>query len=434
MYFIIKPTIVGTMKNNLEEGIVMLLEYTCSNYKSIKEKIVFSTIAGKDNQYAERLIPYEKYKVIRSSVIYGANGSGKTNVLSSLAFVKNLVVNSMNHQPGQRIFQAPHKLAAPETPSEFSMQFVKNGIRYAYGFSLLNNVVKEEYLYYFPIGKQVKIFDRDGLVIKPGNRYKKSFELSETVLKDNRLFLSCAANYSNLKEVEEAFLFFSQDIVFYNREVNNWIEYSLQLMQNNEQIKKLFVKMLQEFMTGIKDVRVKIEKVNLTEIQGDIPPELKPLLSGEANRIEAKVIYDNFETDLMTEESEGIKKLFELLCPIIDILLKGKILICDEIEKSLHENLVAKILELFQTVPTDKPAQIIFSTHDTSLLNSELFRRDQIWFTQLTEKERATDLYSLVEIKNVRKSENIGKGYVSGKYGAIPMMNPNFAEYFSKEF
>lgn len=409
----------------------MLLEYTCSNYKSIKEKIVFSTIAGKDIQYADRLIPYEKYKVIRSSVIYGANGSGKTNVLSSLGFVQNLVINSINHQPGQRIFQTPHKLALSGTPSEFSMQFVRNGIRYAYGFSLLNNVVKEEYLYYFPLGKQVKIFDREGLLIKPGNRYKKSFDLSETVLKENRLFLSCAANYSNLKEVEEAFLFFSQDIVFYNRENNNWIEYSIQLMQNNEKIKQLFLKMLQDFMTGIKDVRVKLEKI---DIQGNIPPEVEQLLSGKMNRVEAKVIYDDFETDLMTEESEGIKKLFEMLCPIIDILMKGKILICDEIEKSLHENLVAKILELFQKASSDKTAQIIFSTHDTSLLNSELFRRDQIWFTQLTEKERATDLYSLVEIKNVRKSENLEKGYISGKYGAIPMMNPNFVEDFSKEF
>ena len=226
-------------------------------------------------------------------------------------------------------------------------------------------------------------------------------------------------------------LFRSQDIVFYNRENNNWIEYSIQLMQNNEKIKQLFLKMLQDFMTGIKDVRVKLEKI---DIQGNIPPEVEQLLSGKMNRVEAKVIYDDFETDLMTEESEGIKKLFEMLCPIIDILMKGKILICDEIEKSLHENLVAKILELFQKASSDKTAQIIFSTHDTSLLNSELFRRDQIWFTQLTEKERATDLYSLVEIKNVRKSENLEKGYISGKYGAIPMMNPNFVEDFSKEF
>ena len=141
-------------------------------------------------------------------------------------------------------------------------------------------------------------------------------------------------------------------------------------------------------------------------------------------------MYDSFDTDLFTEESDGIKKLFELLCPIIDILIKGKILICDELESSLHEILVSKIIELFQSVRTKMPAQMIFSTHDTSLLNKDLFRRDQIWLTEMSKDDRATDLYSLVELKNVRKTENLEKGYINGKYGAIPMMNPDFVKTF----
>lgn len=413
----------------------MLLEYTCSNYKSIKEKVSFSAIAGKDDQYMERLIPFDKYNVLRSTVIYGANGSGKTNFLHSIGFVKALVKNSINHQPGEGVFQAPHKLAEINTPSEFTMQFVRNGIRYAYGFTIIKNVITEEYLYYFPNKKQVKIFEREGLDIKPGSRYRTAFKLTKNILKDNRLLLSCAANYTNIKEIEEAFLFFADDIVIYNREMNNWIEYSMHLMQENQIIKNLFVKMLREFNTGIKDIRVKIEpvKLSVTELPNDMPPELKSLIaSGEGNKIDAKVIYERFETDLMTEESEGIKKLFEMIGPIIDILIKGKILICDEIEKSLHESLVQKILELFEYAEANINAQIIFSTHDTSLLNENLFRRDQIWFTEMTTDERATDLYSLVEIKNVRKSENFSKGYMSGKYGAIPMMNLNFIESFNK--
>ena len=136
-------------------------------------------------------------------------------------------------------------------------------------------------------------------------------------------------------------------------------------------------------------------------------------------------MYDQFEVDLMTEESTGVKRLFQMICPIIDILNKGKILICDELEASLHESVIFQIVQLFQHYQKEKFAQIVFSTHDTSLLDSDLFRRDQVWFTQLN-KERATDLYSLVEIKNVRKSENLAKGYVSGKYGAIPMLNKKF--------
>lgn len=413
--------------------IIMLLEYTCSNFKSIKEKVTFSAIAGKDDLYADRLIVFDKLRILRTGIIYGANGSGKSNFLNSLEFMKKLVCNSINHQPGQGIFQAPHKLSSPMEPSEFTVQFVRNGIRYAYGFSLLNNFVKEEYLYYFPLGKQVKIFERDGLEIKAGNRYKRSFDLSQTVLKENRLFLSCAANYSNLKEVEEAFLFFSEDIVVYDKNINNWTEYSLGLMQENEQIRHHFVNMLQEFRTGVRDVRVKLENVqiNLAGFPTDMPNEIKVLFPREAKKVEAKIVYDNFETDLMTEESEGIKKLFEMLCPIIDILIKGKILICDELESSLHETLVCKIVELFQQASEDRCAQLFFSTHDTSLLNEEMFRRDQIWFTQLT-SDRSTDLYSLVEVRNVRKTENLGKGYINGKYGAIPILNPDFVENFNR--
>lgn len=141
--------------------------------------------------------------------------------------------------------------------------------------------------------------------------------------------------------------------------------------------------------------------------------------------VDAKVVYEQFKVDLIREESQGIKKLIEFMCPFIDIILKGKVLICDEIETSLHESIVYKIFDYFRHSKdiSDRCAQMISTTHDTSLLNLNLFRRDQIWFTELSNEERSTDLYSLAEIKNVRKDENIGKGYISGKYGAIPMLN-----------
>ena len=403
----------------------VLLEFRCSNHRSIKEEVKFSMIAGSDNTSEELLKGFANFRVLRSAVIYGANGSGKSNFISALLFMRDLVSNSINHQPGQGVF---HKLSGEETPSEYNIQFVRNDIRYAYGFSVKQNLVQDEYLYYFPKGRQVKIFERNRLEIKPGDRYKGAFDVSRSILKDNRLFLSCAANYSNIKEIEEAFMFFNTDIVVYNPEINNWTEYSIELMQNNDMIKRVFVDMLRALGTGAKDVKVKLEKIKLTDLPQELqlPDALKSLLGAqEGNRIEAKVIYDQFEVDLMTEESTGVKRLFQMICPIIDILNKGKILICDELESSLHEAVIFQIVQLFQYYQKDKFAQLIFSTHDTSLLDTDLFRRDQVWFTQLN-KERATDLYSLVEIKNVRKSENLEKGYVSGKYGAIPMLNKKF--------
>lgn len=414
----------------------MLLEFRCSNFKSIKEEIRFSMIAGKDNTSEELLKVYNNFRVLRSAVIYGANGSGKSNFINALLFMCNLVQTSISYQPGQKIPQAAHKLSEKENPSTFDIQFIRNNVRYAYGFSIEGGVITEEYLYYFPNGRQVKIFDRDRMNIQPGNRYKSSFDVSiKDVLKENRLFLSCAANYSNVRELEEAFLFYTTDIVIYNPSMNNWTEYSIRLMQDNPSIKEEFLQMLNALDTGIQDVKLKVEKVKFTDLKRDLqlPDNLMGLIpEQEGNRIEAKVIYDKFEIDLLNEESSGIKRLFEIICPMIDILNTGKVLICDELEASLHEAVIYKIVQLFQNYKKDIFAQLIFSTHDTSLLNRELFRRDQVWFTQLN-KDRATDLYSLVEIKDVRKSENLAKGYVSGKYGAIPMLNHVFFRKAGKD-
>ena len=168
---------------------------------------------------------------------------------------------------------------------------------------------------------------------------------------------------------------------------------------------------------------------------------MPPFLSDEAkseivktlaNEFQAKVVYDSFEVDLMSEESTGVQKLIEFICPFIDIIVKGKVLICDELEANLHEAIVYGLVDLFRQLHTNEFSQMFCTTHDTSILNLDLFRRDQIWFTEMKRQERATDLYSLAEIKNVRKDENIGKGYITGKYGAIPMLNESLASLIAK--
>lgn len=413
----------------------MLLEFNCSNHRSIKETVTFSLIAGSDHTLEEYIKNFANFRVLRSAIIYGANGSGKSNFINALSFMRDLVGNSIKYQPGQEVYQAIHKLSSKETPSKYNIQFVRNNVRYAYGFSVSQHFIQDEYLYFFPKGKQVKIFERNEMDVKPGDKYRNVFDVSTSILKPNRLFLSCAANYSNVHEIEEAFLFFQEDIVIYNPDYNNWTERSIELMQQNELIKKTFLDILQALGTGIKDIKVKLEKVKLSDLYQElqIPDAIKNLIfSQEGERIDAKIIYDNFEVDLMTEESAGIKRLFQMICPMIDILLNGRILICDELETSLHESVIYQIVQLFQNLQKDEFAQLIFSTHDTSLLDTDLFRRDQIWFTQL-DSERATDLYSLVEIKNVRKSENLEKGYISGKYGAIPMLNKKFFQQMEKD-
>ena len=409
----------------------MLLEFSCSNHKSIKDKITFSAIAGKDETLDDQLIYYGKYKVLKTAVIYGPNGSGKSNLIDAIQFTKNMVVESIKHQPGDGIRQINHKLKNISDPSEYTIQFVKNDIRYAYGFVLNNALVYEEYLYYFPKGRQVKIFERTTDAFKPGDKFKGKFDTCQDVMKPNRLLLSCAANFSNVSEVNEAFAFFRDDLIVYKGlGVDNWMDYSLHKIHDDPEVKKIALLFLDSLGTGITDIKVNIDKdyLKVTDLPPFLADEFKiKLMSEKMDRIEAKVVYESFETDLMNDESLGIKKLFEFVCPMIDIMANGKVLVCDELEANFHESIVLGLVELFRTVKTSEPTQWFFTTHDTSILSLSLFRRDQIWFTELTKGERATDLYSLTEIKNVRKDENIGKGYISGKYGAIPMLNTSLA-------
>lgn len=414
----------------------MLLEFSCSNHKSIREEIVFSALAGKDTAHEEKLNTFGTLKVLKSAIIYGANGSGKSNFVSAVEFMKKLVMDSINHQPGQGIAQKPHKLSGYEADSKFSIQFVTDNVRYAYGFVLNKMLVTEEYLYYFPNNRQVKIFERQNDLFTTGSKFKGRLSNCKNVLKSNRLLLSCAANFSSVSEIEKAFRFFVDDLVIYS--TNNqpdWMHYSCQQINTIPRMKNTVLAFMRSLGIGLKDIVVTINKKALQE--SEIPPFLsdefkKNLLESTIDEIRAKLVYDDFETDLIKEESTGIQKLFAFLCPLIDIIINGKVLICDELEANLHESIIYNLVKLFVDLETNSFPQIFFTTHDTSILSLDLFRRDQIWFTELSKEGRSTNLYSLAEIKNVRKDENVGKGYISGRYGAIPMLNIDFANIVSE--
>lgn len=418
------------MLNYEKEVVNMILEFSCSNHKSIKEKVIFSTIASKDNTKEESLYIFGNTNVLKTAVIYGANGSGKSNLIDALAFTKNLVINSINHQPGQGVRQVPHKLLGFQYDSEYSIQFVTKNTRYAFGFVLKNQLVTEEYLYYFPNGRQVKIYERKEN-FTPGDKFKGKFDVCKDVLKPNRLLLSCAANFTAISEIADAYAFFRDEMVVYRGlGIDDWMNYSLNTMFESPRIKNIALTFLKGLGTGIEDIQIKKEKhqIKAHELPAFLSEEAKhEIMKAAAEAFQAKVVYKSFKTDLMTEESSGVKKLVEFLCPFIDIIVKGKVLICDELETNFHEAIVYGLVELFARLKTNEFSQMIFTTHDTSILNLDMFRRDQIWFTEMKSNPRCTDLYSLAEIKNVRKDENVGKGYISGKYGAIPMLNESLA-------
>lgn len=382
----------------------MLLEFSCSNFKSIKEKVTFSAIATDNIKNEKYLKKFDDFRVLHTSVIYGPNGAGKSNIFKGIGFMRDLVIKSRENRPGEVLKQPTHKMAH-DKKSEFNMQFIINNIRYAYGFVLKDNLVDEEYLYYFEDKNAMNVFEREEEEVCLGEKFEENkvlLEIIENEIGDNKLLLSCIGDKSDIFEINNAFLFFKEYLVIQNSDVKTERKNCIKVMMENEKMRELIISVFREFDSDLKDIKIESSGENLDD-----------------KDIRIKFVYDEFETDLYKEESTGINKLFDLVLPIVESFINGKVMIVDEIELNLHRNIAYKIISLFNTHLPNNSDQLIFTSHDISLLNLNLFRNDQIWFAQLG-KGRATELYSLVEIKNIRADENIAKGYIMGRYGAVP--------------
>lgn len=408
----------------------MLIQFKCANYRSIKEEIVFSMLATKDETYSNYLLgETSKLRINPVCAIYGANGAGKTNLINAIDYLSHIVSTSVNLQYQDVLPYYPHKMSQEGLPSSFEIQFLEDGVRYVYGVSLTNKEIMDEYLYYFPNGRQAKIFDRKHQTYTYGLNFKKVLsEIAESKMKENRLFLSSAASWCNIEDVLKVFHYIRQKLVVYQGFRNdNWFEYTLQNIEKDVEFKEEFLKFLQTLGVNIHDIEINNHLMMLLneDLPANLPEELKSFLNGKEFK-KSDVVFKYPHMDIsLSEESLGINKLFELGGPLLEILRNGEVLVFDELETSFHPNLVVHLIQLFlNPVINKKGAQLIFTTHDTNLLNLDLFRRDQIWFVEKTNNQ-FSDFYSLAQLKNVRKDENIEKGYIAGKYGSIPFLHNN---------
>ena len=408
----------------------MLLEYRCSNYKSIKDEVLFSMSASSDIEHSDKLIDFKKLKINKATAIYGANGSGKSSLLESCLFLTSLVTNKPS-QPGDKILVIPHALSAIDKPTEFLIHFERKGIRYVYGISVTEDRVEKEFLYHFKVGRKAKIFDRVGEEYTFGTKCKSDLNKALSFQKENRVFLNTAANFTNNEDITNAFLFFKEDLVVNSPSfMNNWREYSFNMINKNPEFKKKVVTAFNNLGIDIKDIKTESFNIPLhDELVENIPTDIKEIIKssmGEEKTLSLKKVlfdYGIFSVDI-DRESTGIKRLFEVLCPLIDIIENDRVLLWDEIEMGLHSSILDTLIKIFLN-EKDSKAQLIFTTHDISLLNLDNLRRDQIWFTELDKEERKTDLYSLFDFKNIRKTDNISKNYIEGRYGAIPFIKTN---------
>lgn len=403
----------------------MILEYQCKNFRSIGTEISFSMLASNDNSLENNYMVNDliSRKVLKQAIIYGGNGSGKSNFIFSLLYLKNLVLTSILYQPGDKIPFFPHKLLENEN-TKFKIHFVKGKNHYLYYVELNSEKIVREYLYYYPNGRVSKIFGREDSEVSCAKDFNSQLSsVQKTKLKPNRLFLSCAANNANVDVIDEAFKFFNNDIVVLTNQ-DDWLLYSAKSMESSTEMTESVLDFMHRI--GERDLVGISAKVEEKKVEGSVLPPIfdsrfiDALKSQPASIPNIKLDYGLFSLDY-GQSSEGIQKIFKLLPPFIDMIKNDKIFIVDEFETHLHPLMVSELLKMFMDARESK-AQMIFSTHDTNLLSLDYFRRDQIWFTDMCDKHM-TDLFSLAEVKAVRKDENISKNYLLGKYKGIPMID-----------
>lgn len=423
----------------------MLLQFSIKNFRTFKDKAVLSLIASnydKDTRVEENIFTLEKFghRLLKTAVVFGANASGKSRLIEAISFMRELVLySSIGTQKGERIKVEPFRLheETENEPSEFEMIFMHKNTMYRYGFEADKKNIISEWLYYKPKTKEIELFYRNGNEFET---HERNFSKGQTLVKqgfvrNNALFVSVAAQFND-STCSSVIEWFQNLTIISGLDKNGFKNNTIEKIKNNKGKAKI-LEFLKAADLGIQDIQY--EEFMFDD---DAPTEQKEeLLKLKKLRYmdpelfsDISIIHNVYNSDqkntgktkfsLNRDESNGTKQLLYLSGTIIDVLENGGILIGDEFDSQLHPNLVCKIISLFNSKEHNKKnAQLIFNTHDTNLLSSGLFRRDQIWFA---EKNRygAAKLYSLADFKSeeVKKNEYFEENYVRGKYGAIPFL------------
>jgi len=384
----------------------MLIQFTVENHRSIKNSAVISFAASKDKSFEEYLLhPDEKKLLLPVIAIYGANAAGKSNVLHAMMTMKEMVVgNAAKISKGQELPWEP--FGGVMEPTSFEMTFIFHGVRYTYGFSFDGKMIYKEYLYHWPNGREALIFSRENRAYEFRENINEQITLSNRT-PDNKLYL-VSSNDWNLPQTENAYRWFLEKMTFLMDEEPATSETVAQIVSGNDKKARILKELLLADL-GITDVTIK-------NSSGKVP----------VITTTHRIINEDGSTEyfhlLMEQESIGTQHFFARIGGWLQALENGALLVVDEIEDSLHPLLTKRLIEMVQdkAVNTNN-AQLIFTTHDAMLLDLNFFRRDQIWFADKNAASCATELYSLASF-SPRKGENIRKGYLQGRFGAIPFI------------
>ena len=386
----------------------MLLQFSVTNHRSIKENAIISMKAAADKTMKEILIsPDGKKELLPVMAIYGANAAGKSNVLHALLLMREMVCG-IYAKPlkGTELPYEPFAFVDGETePTELEIIYYYKGIKYDYGFSFDRNKVISEYLYHWPNGREALIFSREN------GKYEFRESIQEQLIlarrtPDNRLYLT-SSNEWNCMQTEKAYLWFQQKLCgLISTGGSN--ETTIDAIRESEQEKQRILKEMMLADLGICDI------VLSGSAEKPIVSTIHQLIDSEGNQ--------KRYTLLLGQESMGTQRFFSRIGLWMEAMKSGAVLVVDEIEASMHPLLTRHLIEMIQDKAINQNhAQLIFTTHDTGLLDLTLLRRDQIWFAEKDENTMQTDIYALTEF-SPRKQENIAKGYLQGRYGAVPFI------------
>jgi hypothetical protein len=419
----------------------MLIEFRVSNFKSIREEVTLSMAASSDQSHPDNVISYnspDEERALRTVAIYGPNASGKSNVISALAVMQFLVLRSHNFQKGVRLPYFPFKFSEEcgNKPTSLEVDLVEDGIEYSYGVKFNASQITDEHLYYYPKGRKATVFERHGKEFTFKTDLKEQQFLSEMTL-DNVLYLSRATQMNFEKTVPMIKWFTERLRVMGPIEIQPYNErYTLEVMERSKGSREAILRAMVAADLGIVDIDAHIKDMSEDEFNimiTQMPNEWKPLLNqakGKFKSNDIKMKHRVVGTDgrpeikelLLEEESEGTKRLFTLIGYWIDALQNGRVIVFDELDVKLHHLLTKFLIGLFQDPAQNEiGSQLIFTSHDINLMNQEIFRRDQIWFTEKDVDSGSTRLYSLDEFSE-RKDRDIEKGYMTGRYGALPFI------------
>lgn len=419
----------------------MLIQFSVENYRSILGRQTLNMAASNYFKEQEQLNTFEAGaielvpRLLRSNVIYGPNASGKSTLVNALDFMRDRVINSAKEsQANEEIEVTPFKLTAASRAgdSEFEVAFIEEGIRYQYGFRCNRQRFTEEWLFAYPEGRTQKWFQRvyDPATGKDDYRFSTAFlggrrrQDWKADTRPNALFLSKALQNNN----EQL------------KPVLNWFQQRLRIIKAHQILAPNFTmnrcrdeaakRSVLEFMNSaglsIADIRIKAQIFSPEILPKDMPPALRDEISQQMagkEMVKATFLHEDVETHEpiefdQEEESDGTRALFAFSGPWLDVIEEERVLVVDELDTSLHPLIVHYLVKLLHH--QDRKAQLIFTTHDTTILSQKILRRDQIWFMEKDDKN-ATQLYPLSDY-SPRDNEAIERGYLNGRYGGIPFL------------